>query len=160
MTEQMQDAQENQETNGTGVVDMGQKTVFAAIGALSIAQEGLMKGLEGASAFAGKLVERGEAISNERREQMAAEAEKRQGQVKDLGQNVTGAAEATYTQYTTAALHRMNVPSRTDVQDLSEQIEELNSKVDMVSSVDTADEVDVIAEVDVVSDDQDEEAAA
>jgi poly(hydroxyalkanoate) granule-associated protein len=133
MTEQMQDVQENQETPDTSVFDLAHKLFLAGVGAVSLFQDELKKGFEGSGEFAGKLVERGETITSERREQMAAEAEKRQEQAKDLGQNVTGAAEATYNQYSTAALHRMNVPSRSDIQDLSEQIDVLNSKVDEVS---------------------------
>ena len=133
MTEQLQDVQENEETIVTRVFDMAHKTFLAGLGAASMVQDGLKKGLEDGNEFAGKLVERGEEISNERREQAAAEAEKRQEQAKDLGQDLTGKAGETYNQYSTAALHRMNIPSHTDLQDLSEQINALNRKVDKVS---------------------------
>jgi poly(hydroxyalkanoate) granule-associated protein len=132
MTEQMQDEQLNEVTMVSRVFDIAHKTFLAGLGAASMAQGGLKKGFEGSSEFAGKLVERGEEISNERREQVTAEAEKRQEQAKDLGQNLTGKAEETYNQYTAAALHRMNVPSRDDIQDLSKQIDALNRKVDRV----------------------------
>lgn len=132
MTEQLQDVQENEETIVTRVFDMAHKTFLAGLGAASMVQDGLKKGLEDGNEFAGKLVERGEEISNERREQMTAEAEKRQEQAKDLGQNLTGSVGETYHQYTTAALHRMNVPSGDDIQDLSKQIAALNRKVDRV----------------------------
>ena len=56
----------------------------------------------------------------------------RQEQAKDLGQNLTGAVTETYHQYSAAALHRMNIPSSDDIQDLSKQIAALNSKVDKV----------------------------
>ena len=132
MTEQMQDVQEIQETPDTSAVDFAHKLFLAGIGAVSLFQEELKKGIEGRGEFAAKLVERGEEITQERREQMAEEARKRQETVVGMGQNVTGAADATYKQYSTAALHRMNVPSRSDIQDLSEQIDALNSKLDMV----------------------------
>ncbi len=132
MTEQLQDTQENKETMIARVFDAAHKTLLAGLGAASMAQDGLKKGFSGGNEFAGKLVERGETISNERREQAAAEAEKRQEQAKDLGQNLTGAVTETYHQYSAAALHRMNIPSSDDIQDLSKQIAALNSKVDKV----------------------------
>ncbi len=132
MTEQLQDVQENEATMVTRVFDVAHKTFLAGLGAAGMAQDGLKKGFEGGNEFAGKLVERGETISNERREQVTAETEKRQGQAKDLGQNVTGAVGETYNQYSTAALNRMNIPSSDDIQDLSKQIDALNRKVDKV----------------------------
>ena len=132
MTEQLQDVQENEATMVSRVFGVAHKTFLAGLGAASMAQDGLKKGFEGGNEFAGKLVERGETISNERREQVTAEAGKRQEQAKDLGQNVTGAVGETYNQYSTAALNRMNVPSGDDIQDLSKQIGALNRKVDKV----------------------------
>jgi poly(hydroxyalkanoate) granule-associated protein len=132
MTEQLQDVQENEETMIARVFDVAHKAFLAGLGAASMAQDGLKKGFEESNEFAVKLVERGETISNERREQASAEAEKRQEQAKDLGQDLTGKAGETYNQYSTAALHRMNVPSHTDLQDLSKQINALNRKVDKV----------------------------
>ncbi len=132
MTEQLQDVQENEATMVTRVFDVAHKTFLAGLGAAGMAQDGLKKGFEGGNEFAGKLVERGETISIERREQVTAETEKRQGQAKDLGQNVTGAVGETYNQFSTAALNRMNVPSSDDIQDLSKQIDALNRKVDKV----------------------------
>lgn len=103
MTEQLQDVQENEETMIARVFDVANKTFLAGLGAASMAQDGLKKGFEGGNEFAGKLVERGETISSERREQASAEAEKRQEQAKDLGQNLTGKAGETYNQYWTLA---------------------------------------------------------
>ncbi len=132
MSEQMQDVQENEETMVSRVMDIAHKTFLAGLGAAGMAQDGLKKGFEGGNEFAGKLVERGETISNDRREQVTGEAEKRQEQAKDLGQDLTGKAGDTYNQYSAAALNRMNVPSRSDIQDLSKQIAALNRKVDKV----------------------------
>ena len=133
MTEQVQEENEELVITINTFFEVAHKTFLAGLGAVSIAQDELMKGFENSGDFVAKLVERGEEISNERREQAAAEAEKRQEQAKDLGQDLTGKAGETYNQYSTAALHRMNIPSHTDLQDLSEQINALNRKVDKVS---------------------------
>jgi len=132
MTEQLQDVQESEETIVMRVFDIAHKTFLAGIGVASMAQDGLRKGYEGGNEFASMLIERGETISNERREQVTAEAEKRQGQAKDLSQNLTSSAGDTYNQYSAAALNRMNVPSSNDIQALSKQIDALNRKVDKV----------------------------
>ena len=134
MTEQVQEVQEKEETVVTinMIFDVAYKTFLAGLGAVSMAQDELKKGFEGSSEFAGKLVERGEEISTERHEQMAAVTEKRQEQAQDLGQDLTGRVGDTYKEISTATLHRMNIPSSDDIQDLSKQIAALNRKVDKV----------------------------
>lgn len=131
MTEQEQ-VQEQEVNVVNRVFDVAHKTFLAGLGAASMAQDGLKKGFDGGSQFAGKLVERGEEISNERREQIAAQAEKRQEQAQGLGEDLTGRVGDTYKDISTATLHRMNVPSGDDIQDLSKQIAALNRKVDRV----------------------------
>ena len=90
MTEQTQDVQEKTETMFTQLYDAAHKTFLAGLGAAGMVQDGLKKGFENSNEFAGKLVERGEKISNERREQATAEAEKRQEQAKEMGESLTG----------------------------------------------------------------------
>ena len=132
MTEQLQDVQENGETIVNRVFGLGRKTFLAGIGAVSLAQDGVKKGWEEGNEFAGKLVERGEEMSQERREQMAARAEKRQEQVGELRKGLSERVGETYIHTTEAVLARANVPTRTDIQDLSKQIDSLSRKVDRV----------------------------
>jgi poly(hydroxyalkanoate) granule-associated protein len=132
MSEQTQETQEKKETVVTRLFGTAHKTFLAGLGAASMAQDGLKKGYENSTEFAGKLVERGEKISNERREQAEEEAEKRQEQAKDLGQNLTGRVSETYNEFSTTALHRINVPTSEDIQALSKQIAALDRKVDRV----------------------------
>lgn len=132
MTEQTQEMQEKKETVVTRLVDAVHKTFLAGLGAASMAQDGLKKGFDNSSEFAGKLVERGEKISNERREQATAEVEKREEQAKDMGKNLTGRVGETYNEFSTAALHRINVPTSEDIEALSKQIAALDRKIDRV----------------------------
>jgi poly(hydroxyalkanoate) granule-associated protein len=139
MSEQVQEVQEKEETVVTMIFDVAHKTFLAGLGAVSIVQDELKKGLENSGEFAGKLIERGEEISNERREQIAAEAEKRQEQAQGFGDDVSGRFSdttnklgETYKDFSSAALHRMNVPTSEDVQALSKQISALSRKVDRV----------------------------
>ena len=132
MSEQIQDVQEKAETMVTQIFDAAHKTFLAGLGAAGMVQDGLKKGFENSSEFAGKLVERGEKISDERREQATAEAEKRQEQAKEMGESITGRVGETYNEFSTTTLHRLNIPTSDDIQDLSKQIAALNRKVDKV----------------------------
>jgi poly(hydroxyalkanoate) granule-associated protein len=132
MAEQTQELQENGENIVNRVFGVAHKTLIVGLGAVGMAQDGLKKSWEGGNEFAGKLVERGETISNERRQQIDNRVEKRQEQVKDLRSDLNQKVGDSYNQATNAALNRMNVPSRTDIQDLSKQINALNRKVDKV----------------------------
>ncbi|NCF69329.1 MAG: hypothetical protein GWP61_25535 [Chloroflexi bacterium] len=132
MAEQTQELQENGENIVNRVFGVAHKTLIVGLGAVGMAQDGLKKSWEGGNEFAGKLVERGETISKERRQQIDNRVEKRQEQVKDLRSDLNQKVGDSYNQATNAALNRMNVPSRTDIQDLSKQINALNRKVDKV----------------------------
>ena len=132
MAEQTQELQENEENVVSRVFGMAHKTFLVGLGAAGMAQDGVKKGWEGGNEFAGKLVERGETMSNERRQQIDNRIERRQARVKDLGSDLNQKVGDSYNQATNAALKSMNVPSRTEVQDLSKQINSLNRKVDKV----------------------------
>jgi poly(hydroxyalkanoate) granule-associated protein len=132
MTEQTQEMQEKAGNAANRVYEAAHKTLLAGLGAVSLAQDEIKKGYENSSEFANKLVERGEKISKERREQVTAEAEKRQEKAQEMGEEVTNRVGETYRRYSTATLHRMNIPSNDDIQDLSKQIAALNRKLDRV----------------------------
>jgi len=132
MAEQTQELQENGENVASRVFGIVHKTFLVGLGTAGMAQDVVKKSWENGHEFAGKLVERGETMSNERRQQIDNRVEKRQEQVKDLGSDLNQKVGDSYNQVTNAALNRMNVPSRTDVQDLSKQINALNRKVDKV----------------------------
>lgn len=132
MTEQTQEIQEKAGTAVNRVYEAAHKTFLASLGAVSMAQDEIKRGYENSNEFAGKLVERGEKISKERREQVTAEAEKQQEKAQEMGEEVTNRVSETYRRYSTATLHRMNMPSNDDIQDLSKQIAALNRKLDRV----------------------------
>jgi poly(hydroxyalkanoate) granule-associated protein len=132
MAEQTQEVQENVETIVTRAFGLGRKTFLAGVGFIGIIQDEFMKGLENSSEFAGKLVERGEEMSEERRKQIAERTEARQEQVGDFWNEFGGRVNDTYIHTTEAVLTRANVPTRTDIQKLSKQIDALSRKVDKV----------------------------
>jgi len=132
MAEQLQDVQENTETIVTRALGLGRKTFLAGVGFIGIFTDELVKGWENSNEFAGKLVERGEEMSEERRKMMSERAEKRQEQVGELGKGIGERVNGAYVQTTEAVLTRANVPTRNDIQQLSKQIDSLSRKVDKV----------------------------
>jgi len=132
MAEQTQELQENGESIMNRVFGVAHKTFLVGLGAAGMAQDGVKKSWESGNGFVGKLVERGEAMSNERRQQIDNRIEQRQARVKDLSSGLNQKVEDSYNQVTNAALKSMNVPSRTEVQDLSKQINSLDRKVDKI----------------------------
>lgn len=132
MTEQTQEVQENGETIVTRALGFGRKTFLAGVGFIGIFTDELVKGWENSNEFAVKLVERGEEMSEERRKMMAERAEKRQEQVGEFGKGIGERVNGAYIHTTEAVLTRANVPTRTDIQELSKQIDALSRKVDKV----------------------------
>ncbi len=132
MAEQTQELQKNEESIVNRVFGVAHKTFLVGLGAAGMAQDGVKKSWESGNEFAGKLVERGETMSNERRQQIDNRIEQRQARVKDLSSDLNQKVGDSYNQVTNAALKSMNVPSRTEVQDLSKQINSLDRKVDKV----------------------------
>jgi len=132
MVEQVQNVQEKTTDLVTKVAGLTHKTFLLSLGALDLTQEYVMKGWETGNEFAGKLVERGEKVYTEGREQVTKQVEKRQEQAVDLSKDVSKKTEETFVQYSDAVLTRANIPTRTDIQDLSKQINSLSRKVDKV----------------------------
>ena len=132
MVEQVQNVQEKTTDLVTKVAGLTHKTFLLSLGAADLTQEFIMKGWETGNEFAGKLIERGEKVYSDGREQVTKRVEKRQEQAVDLSKDVTKKTEETFVQYSDAVLTRVNIPSRTDIQDLSKQINSLSRKVDKV----------------------------
>ncbi len=132
MTNRVEEVQEKSVNFVNRVVDMGHKTFLAGLGSVALVQDELKKGWNYGNEFAGKLIERGEKVSQDRREKMNAQAEKRQEQVKDMGKGVSNRIGETYVQASEVVLGAANVPTRTDIEDLSKQIISLSRKVDKV----------------------------
>lgn len=132
MANRVQEVQEKSGNIVNRVVHLGHKTFLAGLGSVALVQDEIKKGWNNSNSFAGNLVQRGEKVSKERREKMTAQAEKRQGQVKDMSQGVSNRIGETYVQASEAVLGAANVPTRTDIEDLSKQINSLSRKVDKV----------------------------
>ena len=98
------------------------------IGAADLTQEKVAGYFHDGLKFASDLEERGEKASKTRREQLHDEVDKRQGQIKDLGEK----ANESFDKYSEAVLTRVNIPTSEDIEGLSKQVNSLGRKVDKV----------------------------
>ena len=124
--EEYEEAGENLFEKVAGTV---RTTVMVGIGAADLTQEKIVKLWNGGLGFVGDLAERGESVSEERRDQVTDRVEKRQEQIKDLSEK----AGESFDKYSEAVLTRANIPTSEDIEGLSKQVSSLSRKVDKVS---------------------------
>ena len=123
--EEYEEAGENLFEKVAGTV---RTTVMVGIGAADLTQEKIVKLWNGSIGFVGDLAERGESVSEERRDQVGEQVEKRQEQIKDISEK----AGESFDKYSEAVLARVNIPSSEDIEGLSKQVSSLSRKVDKV----------------------------
>ena len=99
------------------------KVLLAGIGAVALAQEEIEE-------FVNRLVERGEIAEKDGRKLVNDVMEKRKKQVEDNVDKTVEKAEETVDSNIERVLHRMNVPTKKDIDDLSKKITTLTKKVD------------------------------
>lgn len=103
----------------TPLFDMARRVLLAGIGAVALAQEEV-------EAFVNKLVERGEIAEKDGRklvkEMMDKRRKKAEEVVEEAGDDMDQRIEA--------LLHRMNVPTKSDIEALSKKIATLTKKVE------------------------------
>lgn len=95
------------------------RVLMAGIGAVALTQEQIED-------FVGKLVERGEIADGDARKLINDVVDRR----KRLFQDGTRRAEDEFDKRIEGLLRRMNIPSKTEIDTLSEKIVELSRKVD------------------------------
>jgi poly(hydroxyalkanoate) granule-associated protein len=107
--------QEETIEEGNSLTDMARKVMLATIGAVALAQEE-------AEAFIKKLIERGEIAEKDGHKMMDDLKEKRQKKTKE--------AEDELDSRVTKILERTGVPTRADIEALSDKITALTKKID------------------------------
>lgn len=107
----------NEETveEGKSITEMARKVMLATIGAVALAQEE-------AEAFIKKLIDRGEIAENDGRKMM--------DDLKDKRQKKTKEAEDELDSRVNQILERTGVPTKSDIDDLSDKITALTKKID------------------------------
>lgn len=108
----------------------GRDVWLAGLGALATVEE------EGSKLF-GRLVDRGKEFEEERRSELEAAREKAEAQRDDALEQIEEASEETQTLLANTvnkALDRFGVPTRTEVDRLSEKVETLSKQVDELTN--------------------------
>jgi poly(hydroxyalkanoate) granule-associated protein len=95
--------------------EMLRRVFLAAVGAVAIAQEEL-------EALVNKLVERGEIAEKDGKKLINEMMEKRKGKTANVGDEIGKSVEN--------VLNKMNIPSKADVDMLSQKIAALSKKID------------------------------
>lgn len=118
MTDQIEITEEVTESTNTFLYGL-RRVLMAGIGAVALTQEQIED-------FLDKLVERGEIADGDARKLLGDVLERR----KKIVQNSTKKAEEEYEKRVEGLLSRMNIPTKGEIETLSEKIAELSEKVD------------------------------
>lgn len=113
--------EETTESGRNQMVDMARKVLLAGVGAVALAQDEV-------EAFVNRLIERGEIAEKDGRKLINDVMDRRRKQMEDsqakAKENLDGRVEA--------ILHRMNIPTKSDIESLSDKIAALTKKVDQL----------------------------
>lgn len=112
-----------EKNTGTELRDAANKIWLAGLGALATAEE------EGGKMFK-KLVAKGEDFEGRNKEQFEEQVTKAKKTADKAWDNLT----STIDERVTGTLHRLGVPSRTEIQKLTKRVEELTAKVDQLKA--------------------------
>ncbi|MEW5868632.1 MAG: phasin family protein [Chloroflexota bacterium] len=113
--EVVEDVIEDVKEEANPLLEAARKVLLAGIGAVALAQEEIEE-------FVNRLVERGEIAEKDGRKLMREVVDRRKKQA--------GKAEDEMTKRVETILDRMSVPSKADIDALSEKITELTRKID------------------------------
>lgn len=111
--------EETSESGRNQMIEMARKVLLASVGAVALAQDEV-------EAFVNRLIERGEIAEKDGRKLINDVMERRRKQIEDTQakakEGLDGRVEA--------ILHRMNIPTKSDIETLSQKIATLTKKVD------------------------------
>ena len=119
--------EETPREEGNTLLEGLRRILMAGIGAVALAQEEIEE-------FVNKLVERGEIADKDGRKLLSDIMESRK---KSVRQGTRQAAEE-LDRRIEGVLSRLNLPTRSEIEKLSEQIEALNAKVDALKELDSS----------------------
>jgi poly(hydroxyalkanoate) granule-associated protein len=126
MIEQENQTVENDSANESGTLLEGlRRVLMAGIGVAVLAQEEIED-------FVTKLVERGEIAENDGRSLVSDILDRRRKEIQERSKQAGGGVDRRIE----GMLSRLNVPTQSDINNLSEQISELSKKVDELRELD------------------------
>ena len=113
---------ETVEENVNMLVENGRKMMLAGLGAMTMAQEELVH-------LFNNLVERGSETEEKTRGMVNKQVENRQKEAQKAAKKMEKVVEKRFENL----LHRMNIPSKNDIEKLSRKVTTLNKKVNELS---------------------------
>jgi poly(hydroxyalkanoate) granule-associated protein len=125
---------ETKEEAKSNVVFKGVRTLYLmSLGATAMAVDFAKDTQSNVADFSHKLVERGEEADKKTREVVTSQTEHRQKDVQKAVQDTTKKVNTEVEKRFEGLLHTMNVPSRNDIDKLSNKVTRLNRKVNELS---------------------------
>lgn len=119
MAEKIKVEEEVVEETSNPFVEGVRRVLLAGVGAVSLAQDEAEK-------FVQKLIEKGEIAEKDGRSLLNDVAENRKKRAKESGQRVSDELEKRME----SLLNRMNIPTKSDIEQLSKKVAELTKKID------------------------------
>lgn len=122
----MEEAVDGREPNP--FLQIAHRVLLAGIGAVALAQEEIEE-------FVDRLVERGEIAEKDGRKILSDVLERRRRRVEETEEEAVEVVESVSSEIDSrieGILHRMNVPTKSDIDSLSEKIATLTEKVDQL----------------------------
>lgn len=113
--------EETTESGRNQMVEMARKVLLAGVGAVALAQDEV-------EAFVNRLIERGEIAEKDGRKLINDVMDRRRKQMEDT----QAKAKENLDSRVEAILHRMNIPTKSDIASLSDKIAALTKKVDQL----------------------------
>ena len=129
MSEAVVIQQEEMEENGFSVIEMAHKSVQVSLGAVDMAQAEVMALLEkaqkGVNELISEMAERGAKVEKNSRTRMNSFVDTRRKQVDSTINEATGSLDTRIEN----VLHTMNVPTKTDIEELNKKVSMLTRKI-------------------------------
>lgn len=126
------------------VTGAAHKTFLVGIGAMAMTRDGLQGAVKNANGMTGKLAERGETVSNKRREQVSTLVKNRRSDVREAAGKMGTAVETAVSDSSDKVLTRVNIPTADNVDELNKKVGSLGRKIDKMRK-EQKDQVETLA---------------
>jgi poly(hydroxyalkanoate) granule-associated protein len=122
MAEKIEIVEEKVDEGRRAFVETARKVLLASVGAVAVAQEEL-------ESFVNRLIERGEIAEKDGRK-MLDDIRSRRGEAQEKAEDQAKKAQSQVDKRIEDILERLNVPTKSDIEKLSQKITRLSKKVD------------------------------
>ena len=112
------------------VTGAAHKTFLVGLGAVALTRDSLQGAVKNAGDMTGKLAERGEKVSSERRDRVTNLVQSRRSDVRDVAGKMGTAVETAVSDGSDKVLTHVNIPTADNVDELSKKVGSLGRKID------------------------------